>query len=131
MNIPLYECDQNYYEYVYWFIICEYTVKWKIIIFILLSLLFPLKERRMKQGETEYYKITMESLNMEAASKVSEEEKIMWTVINVHAITFCVIRRVNPLCWSFFVQPSEENYWCVCIPSVRVSSSHLTYSSHF
>ncbi|XP_056008656.1 uncharacterized protein LOC125652092 isoform X3 [Ostrea edulis] len=41
-------------------------------------------ERRMKQGETEYYKITMESLNMEAASK-----------------------------------PSEENYWCVCIPSVR------------
>jgi CRISPR/Cas system-associated protein Csm6 len=31
-------------------------------------------EKRIKQGETEYYKITMESLNMEAASKVSEEE---------------------------------------------------------
>ncbi|XP_062566789.1 uncharacterized protein LOC134229096 [Saccostrea cucullata] len=46
--------------------------------------LFSFSERSIKQGETEYYRITMKSLNMEEASK-----------------------------------PSEENYWCVCIPSVR------------
>ena len=43
---------------------------------------FVSTERSIKQGETEYYKITMKSLNMESANKVREKDRRKVTVTN-------------------------------------------------